>query len=192
MLLAGSGRFEITLQRKRAHLSTPSSAINPVVIGAGIVQKMDPLSIPMTFVNMLGFNSGAWKQGTSEQTEIVGCYFTEGEDSYFQLKQSLESIVNTNGSIVFHPFQSPTINTPLETELLFSAAHAIKVRNIQRLNSCKMAAEDFSKYLKHVPGCHFLVGAGESTPSLHTSHCNFPDEILATAAQLMVQIALTG
>ena len=191
-ILAGSGRFEIILQGKRAHLADPKSAINPVVIGAGIVQKIDALSIPMTIVNILGFNSGDWKQGTSEQTEIVGCYFSEGEEPYLQLKHSIESIVGAHGSIAFHEFQSPTINTTSETELLFSAAHTIRVTNVQRLQGCKMAAEDFSEYLKHVPGCYFLIGAGESTPSLHTPLYNFPDEILAPAAQLMVQIALAG
>ena len=191
-ILAGSGRFEITLHGKRAHLADPQSTINPVIIGAGIVQEIAALSIPMTIINLLGFNSGDWTQGTSEQAEIVGCYFIEGKEPYLQLKHSIELIVGKLGSVVFHEFQSPTINTASETEMLFFAAHTIGITNIQRLQACKMAAEDFSEYLKHVPGCYFLIGAGESAPSLHTALYDFPDEILALIAQLMVQIALEG
>ena len=146
----------------------------------------------MTVVNLLGFNSGDWKQGTSEQTEIVGCYFVEGEESYFQLKQCIESIVGTHGSVIFYEFQSPTVNTFQETELAFFAAQKAGIVDIQRLENCKMVAEDFSEFLKHVPGCYFLIGAGEKIASLHTPFYDFPDEILATAAQIMLQIAIEG
>ncbi|MEM7176005.1 MAG: hypothetical protein AAF443_08845 [Chlamydiota bacterium] len=54
-----------------------------------------------------------------------------------------------------------------------------------------MAAEDFSEYLKVVPGCYFLIGAG-NIASLHTSTYDFPDEILATAASMFLQIALNN
>ncbi|MBX9922890.1 MAG: amidohydrolase [Rhabdochlamydiaceae bacterium] len=189
-ILAGSGRFEITIHGKRAHLSNPKDAINPVTIGVGIVKEIEALSIPMTVINLLGFNSGDWKQGTSERTEIVGCYFVEGEEAYLQLKQRIESIVGEHGTVTFHEFQSATVNTPQETEQVFFAARKAEIKDVQRLESCKMAAEDFSEYLKYVPGCYFLMGAGERTASLHTPFYDFPDEILTTAAQMFLQIAM--
>lgn len=189
-ILTGSGRFEISIHGKRAHLSSPRDAINPVTIGANIVKEIEALSIPMTIVNLLGFNSGDWTQGTSVQTEIVGCYFVERAEAYLKLKQRIESIVGEFGSVAFHEFQSPTINTASETEIVFSSAHKAGITKIQRLENCKMAAEDFSEYLKIVPGCYFLMGAGESKEALHTPLYDFPDEILAPAAQLMIQIAM--
>ena len=189
-ILAGSGRFEISIQGKRAHLSSPRDAINPVTIGASIVKELEALCIPKAIVNLLGFNSGDWTQGTSLQTEIVGCYFIEGAEVYLQLKQRIESIVGKFGSVTFHEFQSPTINTSSETETVLIAAQQADIAKIQRLDNCKMAAEDFSEYLKIVPGCYFLIGAGESKAALHTPLYDFPDEILAPAAQLMIQIAM--
>jgi amidohydrolase len=189
-ILAGSGRFEISIHGKRVHLSSPRDAINPVTIGANIVKEIEALSIPMTIVNLLVFNSGDWTQGTSIQTEIVGCYFVEGAEVYLKLKRRIESIVGKFGSVTFHEFQPPTINTSSETEIVFSAAHKAGITNIQRLENCKMAAEDFSEYLKIIPGCYFLIGAGESKAALHTPLYDFPDEILEPAAQLMIQIAM--
>lgn len=189
-ILAGSGRFEITIPGKRAHLSYLKDATNPVTIGAGIIKEIEALSIPLTIVNLLGFNSGDWKQGTSEHAELVGCYFAEGEKEIKELKLRIQAIVQNFGSVTFHEFQSPTVNTPKETELVFSAAHKVGIRDIQELQSCKMAGEDFSEYLKIVPGCYFLIGAGESVAPLHTSQYDFSDQILGLTAQLMVQIAL--
>lgn len=188
-ILAGSGRFEITLLGKRAHLSNPKDSINPVTIGASIIKEIEALSTDRAVVNLLGFNSGDWKQGTPEQAEIVGCYFIERTKSLDQLKKQIQSIVGAQGAVVFHEFQSPTVNTPKETELVFSAGQEAKIKDIEKLEFCKMAAEDFSEYLKFVPGCYFLIGAGE-TAALHTPTYDFPDEILSEAAGLMVQIAL--
>ncbi len=184
-ILAGSGRFEIFIRGQRAHLAMPQNGVNPVIIGAGVVKQIENLSIPNTIINVLSFNSGDWKEGTSELVEIVGCYFVEGEESFNELKAQIQRIVE---SVVFHEFQSPTVNTAQETELVFAAARNAVVKQIHRLDSCKMAGEDFSEYLKHVPGCYFLIGAGKSSPSLHTSSYDFPDEILGPTAQLMIEI----
>ena len=189
-ILAGSGRFEIRLHGKRAHLANPKDAINPVTIGAGIVKEIEALSTDRTVVSLLGFNSGDWKHGTPEQAEIVGCYFIEGNESLNQLKKQIQSIVGLHGTVVFHEFQSPTVNAPKEAELVFSAGRKADIKDIQKLGSCKMAAEDFSEYLKFVPGCYFLIGAGETAAALHTPAYDFPDEILSEAASLMLQIAL--
>lgn len=189
-ILAGSGRFDITLHGKRAHLSNPYDAINPVIIGASLINDIKALSINRTVVNLLGFNSGDWKQGTSEQAEIIGCYFIEGNDNLNLLKKQLQSIVEPHGTVEFHEFQSPTVNTPKETELVFLAGRDAEIQDIQRLEHCEMAAEDFSEYLKFVPGCYFLIGAGETAAALHTAAYDFPDEILSEAAALMVHIAL--
>jgi hippurate hydrolase len=172
----------------------PQEAVNPVTIGADIIKQIEKLSTSSTVVNLLSFNSGEedWKAGTSEQAKIVGCYFIDGNESLNALKKRIQSIVAPFGSVTFHEFHSPTVNTSQEVDLVFKAAQKIGVKDICKLENCKMAAEDFSEYLKHVPGCYFLVGAGESTASLHTPLYDFPDEILATAAQLMIHIAIEG
>ncbi|MCK4934455.1 MAG: hypothetical protein KAR79_02600, partial [Simkaniaceae bacterium] len=87
-------------------------------------------------------------------------------------------------------FQVPVINTEKETEISFFAAKKAGVERIDRLDCCKMAGEDFGEYLKLVPGCYFLMGAGIKTPALHTSLYDFPDGILGKAAAVMLQTLL--
>lgn len=191
-ILAGNGSFEITIPGKRAHLAKPKDAINPVTIGAQMIQKLENLPSSLVTLNVLSFNSGQedWKKGTSEQAELIGCYFIDGRESLDAFKQKVQAIVGSLGSVVFHEFHAPTLNSPKETELVFAAAEKMGIQEIHKLDTCKMAAEDFSEYLKHVPGCYFLIGAGESKPFVHTSAYDFPDEILAPTARLMVQIAI--
>lgn len=187
-ILAGSGRFEITIPGKRAHFARPNDAVNPVTIGADWIQQIKKLTIPNTVLNLIGFNSGDWRQGTSEQAEIVGCFFYEDEQALNAIKQHLHSIVERAGSVVFHEFQFPTINSFRETERVIAAARTANVQNIYQLENCEMAGEDFGEYLKRVPGCYFLVGVGENASALHTSSFDFSDEILAGAAHVMLRL----
>ncbi|MBS0622082.1 MAG: amidohydrolase, partial [Verrucomicrobia bacterium] len=189
-ILAGDGRFEMTLHGKRAHIAFPKKGINPVIIGAGIIKEIEALSLPKTVVNLLGFNSGDWQQGTSERAELVGVYFVEGEQELREVKERIQAITPPFGTVAFHDFHAPTVNSLKETEQVFSAAKAAGLQEIVLLPECKMVGEDFSEYLSRLPGCYFLIGAGEKTPSLHTSFFDFPDAILLNAAHVMVQLAL--
>lgn len=191
-ILAGSGRFEIVIRGKRAHLARPQDGVNPVSIGAQTVQKIENISIENTIINLIGFNTRDWKLGMSEKAEIVGCYFLEGENDFKKLQKTILSIVEPYGSVIFYEYQAPTINSANETEKVLSAAKKAGIHDIQILDACKMAAEDFSEYLKMVPGCYFLIGAGEAAASLHTPQYDFPDQILETPAEVLVQIALSN
>ena len=44
-------------------------------------------------------------------------------------------------------------------------------------------SEDFGHYLLHIPGAFFGIGAGEQHAPLHTAHYEFPDALLAPAAE---------
>ena len=104
-------------------------------------------------------------------------------------------------------FQSPLLH--LQNERTFpsenkgpsllnvTAEEASQLREICKDRYLKMDAlfpgkmgDDFSEYLKHVPGCYFLIGAGENAASLQTPLYDFPDGILFAAAQIFLQIAI--
>ena len=55
-----------------------------------------------------------------------------------------------------------------------------------------IAAEDFSEYLRHVPGCFFLVGAGESAGAVHTTQFQFNDNTIETAASVFFQAVVNS
>lgn len=188
-ILAGSGRFEIEIQGGTAHLAMPENAINPVVVGAAMIQALAGLPL-----NLTAFNSGDPLQHPTGHAQLVGCYFVESQPELEGLKRNIEAyaerIAATHGAsltVNSRPFQGPTENHPLETAQVLAAAREF-IDDVRELPRCMKASEDFSEYLKEVPGCFFLVGAGETAP-LHTAKFDFPDTIIGPAAEVMVRLA---
>jgi amidohydrolase len=51
------------------------------------------------------------------------------------------------------------------------------------------ASEDFGRFRAAAPCAMFLLGAGESRPSLHNPDYDFPDELISIAARVMMRVA---
>lgn len=201
-ILAGNGRFEIMLEGKVAHTSMPENAINPVTIGAKIITEIEHLrkecdSRSIVF-NIIRFESGEIKGGMTDSAKILGIYYTENEESLVFLKHSLDLIlqkISKETLINYHhhfaEFHTPTINTANETDFVLNTARQIlNPKDVIELPKCMVAAEDFSEYLKRVPGCFFLVGAGDNAAAVHTAHYDFPDKIIPVAAMMMANMAV--
>ena len=63
--------------------------------------------------------------------------------------------------------------------------------NVDRAPTPEMASEDFAYMLQAKPGCYVWLGAGRdaSTPSLHSPHYDFNDDVLAIGASYWVTLA---
>lgn len=201
-LLAGNGRFEIQILGKVAHTAMPHLAINPVTIGASIIAELERLRQTLaetdkTILNVIHMKCGELKGGMTDTAVITGVYYIEDMDALQRLKSTCQKIIaaamqNTKADIQiqFREYHSPTINSDAETDLVLQVAREnFPFEQIIPLNACQFAADDFSEYLKHVPGCYFLIGSGETTPSVHTDQFDFPDEILAVAIKMLCLIS---
>ena len=201
-LLAGNGRFEITIQGKIAHMSMPDAAINPVTIGASLITAIDRLREKyrdhFSVINIIRFECGEMKGGMTDFSKIIGVYFVENDDLLLKIKADIRSEIDkaidsakADIQINYHPFHTPTINTKKESELVFRTAHEFLLADkIIEFSSIMIASEDFSEYLTHVPGCFFLIGAGIDSPKVHTNQFDFPDDVISNGALLMCQIAM--
>ncbi|MEO8400515.1 MAG: M20 family metallopeptidase [Gammaproteobacteria bacterium] len=202
-ILVGNGRFEITINGKPAHTAQPQNAINPVTIGAQLITALDELRLSLdqntTVLNIISFNSGEFKRGMSDKGHIVGVYYVETENDLEKIKFSINKICNniagakTEINISFTPFHSPTINTAKESDLILNVAKEIYGdTKVKTLDKSMIASEDFSEYLRHVPGCFFLVGAGESASSVHTNQFQFNDSVISIAANVFCQTIINS
>ena len=61
-------------------------------------------------------------------------------------------------------------------------------REVKELNHPLSWSEDFSYYLKEIPGAIFGIGSGINHPSLHNEKYDFPDEIIETGVDFLFQI----
>jgi len=199
VILAGNGRFEITITGKVAHTAQPENAINPVTVGAELITKLDivrkKISSPDCIINPYAFNSGDWTKGMSTQVHLVGLYYIGSAEALHNIKTEIQNLcddiatsTHTKIKLDFTEFLSPTINTAFETKLMTSAAKKhLEELKITELSSCLIASEDFSEYLKKVPGCFFMVGLGEDAAPVHTREYQYNDIILPISATLLCQ-----
>lgn len=201
-ILVGNGRIEISIQGKPAHTAQPQNAINPVTIGAEIIACLEDLRLSLdqtsSIINIFSFNSGEFKRGMSDKVDIVGVYYVDTESELEKITTHINKICleigakhQTTINAILTPFHSPTINSEKETHLLLQAAQEIYSENaVLRLDKSMIAAEDFSEYLRHIPGCFFLVGAGETAKAVHTNQYQFNDNVIAVAANVFCQTVI--
>lgn len=203
-ILVGNGRIEITVHGKSAHTAQPQNAINPVTIGAQLITELDKLRLSVdtntTLLNIISFNSGEFKRGMADKSEIIGVYYVDSDNDLNILKTNIENICKniakinkTEINVSFKSFHSPTINSTKESENVINAAKEIYGdTKVNLLEKSMIAAEDFSEYLRHVPGCFFLVGAGESAGAVHTTQFQFNDNVIPIAANVFCQTVVNS
>lgn len=201
-ILAGSGRFEVAIHGQLGHMAMRKEGVNAITTGARMVsqidQMCDELDPKCAVLNILSFNGGSREKGMSAHSDIMGVYYVESADILEEIKQKVvkicEEIAQTHGATVdvsFKQFHPPTVNSHNETQLVLDNARLLYGGGgVRELSSCMMVAEDFSEYLQRVPGCFFLVGAGENAPSVHTSQFDFNDRIIPIVAALFAQLAI--
>jgi hippurate hydrolase len=82
-----------------------------------------------------------------------------------------------------------TANHPAERELAAAAAGA--VTKLRRDMAPAMTGEDFSYFLREVPGAFVWIGNGPADQGreLHSPHYDFNDAILPTAARFLAETA---
>lgn len=201
-ILLATGRFEILIKGRVAHTSMPQNAINPVIIGAKIVAELDEMAkdyhAKNTIVNLIRFESGEIKGGMTDTLKIIGVYYIENDQILSRLKSEIEkkceeiiASFQATFSIDYFKFHTPTVNTEDEAKLVLAAARRfLREEDVVEFLAPQIAAEDFSEYLYRVPGCFFLVGAGENYFPVHTPEFDFPDDIVPVAAGVMCQTAI--
>src|SRR5690606_12227415 len=86
------------------------------------------------------------------------------------------------GATINHASQARTVQTAL-IDLL--GEDALETTGIPF-----MGAEDFSYYLKEVPGAYALIGAGrgETSAPLHSPRFDFNDDLIALVVQLWSKV----
>ena len=201
-ILAGNGRVEITIHGKPAHTAQAQHAINPVTIGAKIITDLDNLVkdeiLKNVILNIIAFNSGDFMRGMSDRAELTCVYYIDTDNDLEQLKQVISNTCSQYSQkyhieidVRFLPFHSPTVNSDKQSQLILNTSHEIYGDiNTIKLTRSMIASEDFSEYLRYVPGCFFLVGSGELADAVHSTEYIFNDNIISVAANILCQVVL--
>lgn len=208
-MMASYDIFEITLTGRGAHGAMPHKGIDPIAIGAELVQKLqmivsrniDPLEPAV--VSVTKFHSGtAWNIIPNEAV-IGGTVRAFSEQVQAQvearIRQLCEGTAASHGATILVRYERrypPTVNHPQEAELCLQVAQALVGEDrVIRDPRPAMGSEDFAWMLRARPGAYVWIGNGTGSQGgcmVHNPGYDFNDAILPTGAAFWVKLVQTA
>ena len=199
--LAAADNFEIEIIGKGAHGAMPSNSIDPIVCGSAIVQNLQHIvsrnSNPKEtlVITVASFHSGKANNVIPKSAKLNGTirYYNDkigemAKKRFYDVVNSTSQAYNAKSNIVFKKGYPATVNHSNQSTFAFKVAKKVNGKKSSNSQSPMMGSEDFSYFLKEVPGAFAWIGNGESA-SLHNPKYDFDDNILCTGASFLATLA---
>jgi amidohydrolase len=211
-VMASSNQFHIVIRGKGGHAALPQTSIDPVPIGAEMVQafqtiltrNMTPTDAGVISVTM--FHAGEAPTVTPDNCELRGTVRTFALEVLDLIERRMKEIAE--GVCAMHGAQCdfefvrtypPTINTEAEANFAREVmASVVGADNVLKQQPA-MTAEDFSFMLQAKPGAYAFIGNGDGTHrdmhhgagpcTLHNASYDFNDQLIPLGGSMWVQLA---
>ncbi len=208
--MASAQRFDIHIQGRQTHGSQPWSGVDPIVVGAQIVNALQTIvsrQIDITqhpvVVTVGTFEAGVRNNIVPETARLSGTIRTFDPEVrqavHAKLRLIAESVATAQSAVAtveIDPGVPVTHNDPELTARLLPSLKAVygadNVLEAPRITG----AEDFSFYQEQVPGFFFFIGArpaditaAEAIPN-HSPYFYVDEAALRPAVRAMTQIAV--
>jgi hippurate hydrolase len=199
--LAAADNFVIEIIGKGAHGAMPSNSIDPIVCGASIIQNLQHIvsrnSDPKEtlVITVASFNSGHANNVIPKSASLSGTirYYNDkigvlAKKRFFEVVNSTCDAFGAKVDINFQKGYPATINHKKQSEFAYESAKKIVGNKASSSQAPMMGSEDFSYFLKKVPGCFAWIGNGPSA-SLHNPKYDFNDSVLSIGSSFLASIA---
>lgn len=189
---ASSDRFFITVKGKSSHGSAPENGVDAVAIGAQVItalqtivsRSVSPLDSAVLTIGKL--NAGTGYNIIAEECVMEGTCRTLNPKVQEQLPVRMEAIVkgiseSMGGSYAFQYVKGfiPTMNDPKAFALVRDTARALLGQDgVIVPDKTAMTGEDFSYFVREVPGAFYWLGCQDPATPFYPLHNNrfAPDE----------------
>lgn len=201
--MAGSDTYEVTLIGESGHASMPHLAVDPIYLGACLVQQLQGIAgrakspLQAGVITVSSFEAASSANVIPGQAKLLLNIRNDRQDTRHQLVGQLDALIagicapyGADYRLEHVHHVPPLVNDAAWTNKLIAAAHKHQVsEQIEQIDYMPtMGSEDFAFYLEQVPGCFFFVGNGQDSAYLHNCHYEFNDQILAPAANTFLAI----
>lgn len=201
-VMAAGARFEITFDGHAAHAALPHFSRDPVVaVGHCIValqsiigRNVDPLSGGVVSLTMV--HGGEAQNQIPARVVLKGSARWLADSTGETIKAGLHRVVagiaatfDVHAEVGWRQGVQVTANSPAERDM--AAAAASVVAPTRRDMPAAMTGEDFSWFLKEVPGAFVWIGNGpaEGGRELHNPNYDFNDAVLPVASGFLAEVA---
>lgn len=201
-IMAATDEFTITVTGRGGHAAQPHTTIDPVVIGAQLVNALqtvvsrgtDPLD--SVVLSITKFHAGDAHNIIPQKAELAGTVRTlrsemrdYAQKRLTEIAEGVASALGASATVDYARNYPVTFNHARETE--FAAQIARGVAGNGAVNedvAPMMAGEDFSYMLEARPGAFIFMGNGTSA-SLHNPAYDFNDDAIPHGISYWVQLA---
>ncbi len=204
-IMASADSLTFTVRGKGGHAAFPHLAIDPITIAAQVITNMQLLvsrernPIDPVVVSISSLHAGTAHNIIPNEATMLGTVRTFNEETRARTAKRLEEIARlvaeAHGATIEWDYlfgYSPTINNKEVAETMISLINDTCGPNVVQTVDPMMPAEDFSAYLKRIPGCFFFLGIGNEekgcTYDLHHPKFRLDEDALA----LGISVMLTG
>jgi hippurate hydrolase len=201
-VMAAGRRFQIIIEGHAGHAALPHLTHDPIVAaGHAIVacqsivsRNLDPLDSAVVSLTTIA-GGEAWNQ-IAGQVVIRGSmrflHQATGElisEGLRRIARGLSETFQVKATAKVLGGVDATTNHPAERDLAAGAAAA--VAPLRRDLPAAMTGEDFSEFLKQVPGAFVWIGNGptDGGRELHNPNYDFDDRVLPTASGFLAETA---
>ncbi len=203
-LMAAADHFSIEIEGRGGHAAKPHATIDPVLVGAQIVQALqavvarnvDPLKSGV--VSVTTFQAGeafniipqrARLSGTARSLEPAVRDLIERRMS--EIVPSLAAAFGATATLKYDRNYPVTVNHPEQTQKAIAVAEMVAgAGGVDPNTAPVMGGEDFSFMLEARPGAFIFVGNGDSA-GLHHPAYDFNDEAIPFGASYWAKLAET-
>ncbi len=206
---ASSDRFEIEIKGRGGHAAWPEKSINPIAIGAQIVQAYNSIIGPeiSTFeqavLSICNIHAGVGAMNVIPETLILnGTVRTYSLKVKAHLMNAMENraraIATSMGAEIDYKYYDvigAVYNNPKATQFALATARKLGVGPVRDDMEPTMGGDDFGAWSQKASGCYMPIGQGmpdANSPhnhSLHSPHYDYNDLLMPIAAGYYAQLA---
>jgi hippurate hydrolase len=194
--MAACDTVYLTIHGRGGHAARPHLAVDPVVIGAGLVtalqtvvaRSVDPMQTAVVTVGAFNAGHAANVIPESARLQISVRSFDAGVRTLLEtrIRALANAHADAHGATVeidYVPGYPVVVNSEAETQFALQVARELvgDERVVDQFGPIA-GSEDFAYYLQEKPGCFLRLGNGEGAPMLHNASYDFNDDNLTVGA----------
>ena len=204
-ITARADRFTMHVRGRGGHGARPHEAVDAVVIAGILITTVQTLvsrtvnpALP-SVVTIGSVRAGSAPNIIAEDAVLEGTIRTTRFEARQQIVDGLHRIANALGhlhnaeiAVTMGEWSPPVVNTERETDIARRAAQqVVGPAAVVEQDYPSMGAEDFSYYLREIPGCYVRIGTrgadGEYIP-LHSPLFDVDEEALKVGASFFEHV----
>lgn len=204
-IMAATDLFTIEIRGRSGHAAKPHETVDPVPVGAAIVQALQSIAsrnvdpLKSVVVSVTNFHVGEAHNIIAETARLIGTARSLEPEIRDLIEQRMKAIVEgiasaygATATLSYQRHYPMTRNHPDEAAFAGSvAASVVGGSRVEANIEPLMVAEDFSYMLEERPGAFIFLGNGDSA-GLHNSAYDFNDEAIPFGCSYWARLVETA